>query len=559
MTLTTHDIRPFLDQQPSGSTPSVTGTSVPDDQVASRAAPRLPVPPTDVERDLYLRGQHRWLGPATFVGYLLIVISVAFFVGDHLWAVWLLVPLGFSAISTTTSLVTTLRRSRVTLAAHRATVDGWRPGRHPSVDVFLPSAGEDLLVLDNTFHHVGRLVWSGELTVYVLDDAHRPEVARLAAAHGFCYRSRPERGHFKKAGNLRYGFDHSSGDLIAIFDADFVPRPDFLLELAPYFDEPATAIVQSPQYFDVHPGMNWLQRAAGSTQVLFYRYVQPARDASGAAICVGTSALYRRSALNRSGGFAQIDHSEDVHTGVNLMEVGYEVRYVPTVVSKGICPDSYSQFVTQQYRWCNGSMSLLFSRRFHSLRLTRAQRLCYWSGFLFYVSTALDIITTALPPILMAFFAAGQVSVENYIFVMLALVVRQALIPFITSDGDSLVNLARVQTVYSFAHLVQIWDLVRGRQDGWVATGAAGSSSTARRIIRTGRVWLIGSQALMWVAIAWRTPEYGLGRYWPMIMFAVFNLYISFPIMTASAELPRVMRVGRRVLDTGRIRAAALT
>jgi len=551
VTVTTQEAPALLDApaDPGGhSGPTGVGTA------AGRVSPYLVSPPTDAERDAYLSGQHRWLGPATFLGYILIVISVGFFVSDHRWAMFLIAPLVFSTIATTLALVTTMRRSRVSLTGHRALVAGWAPDRLPSVDVFLPSAGEDLSVLDNTYRHVQRLRWDGPLTVYVLDDSARPEVAALARDRGFTYLTRPDRGHFKKAGNLRYGYDHSGGDLIVIFDADFVPRPDFCHELAPYFDEPTTAIVQSPQYFDVHPGMNWLQRAAGSTQVLFYRYVQPARDVAGAAICVGTSAMYRRSALERSGGFAQISHSEDVHTGVNLMEVGYQTRYVATVISKGACPDTFNQFVTQQYRWCNGSMSLLFSRRFHRLDLTFAQRLCYWSGFLFYISTAADVIVTSLPPVLMAYFAPAQVQVENYVFVVLALVVRQALIPFITGGADSLVNLARVQTTYSFAHLVQILDLARGREDGWVATGAARSSVTSRRIVRAARIWLIGSQLALWAAIVWRVPQYGIGHYWPMIAFAVFNLYITYPVVAASEHLPAVLHHARHLTDTGRIR-----
>ena len=123
--------------------------------------------------------------------------------------------------------------------------------------------------------------------------------------------------------------------------------------------------MQSPQYFDVSTRMNWLQRAAGATQILFYRWVQPSRDRANAAICVGTSALYRRAALEKSGGYALIGHSEDVHTGVNLMKVGFTIRYVPVVVTKGLCPDTLEQFSTQQYRWCTGSMSLLMSRGFH--------------------------------------------------------------------------------------------------------------------------------------------------------------------------------------------------
>ena len=319
----------------------------------SRALPTdtdLPSSPTDRERDLYLSSQHRWLIPATFAGYMLIVIGVAFFVVTNPWSALLLVPLGLSTLSTVLSLVTSVQRSRVSLDGHRKLVENWKPDRWPSVDIFLPSAGEPLEVLDNTYAHVQQVHWRGRLTVYVLDDSARPEVEQMARDRGFVYLTRPNRGHLKKAGNLRYGYDHSRGDHIAILDADFVPRSDFLDELIPYFDDPTVGIVQSPQFFDCRVGMNWLQRAAGSTQVLFYRYIQPARDRNNAAICVGTSAIYRRAALEQGGGFAAIDHSEDMYTGVNLAEAGFSLRYVATVVTKGVCPDSFASFVTQQYR-----------------------------------------------------------------------------------------------------------------------------------------------------------------------------------------------------------------
>jgi cellulose synthase (UDP-forming) len=186
------------------------------------------------------------------------------------WADWLALPVLISTMGTTVSLLTSSRRRRVSLQGHRATVEGWVPDYIPSVDVFLPSAGEDLEVLRNTYGFVAQLEWPGELSVYVLDDSARDAVRELADDHGFVYLSRPDRGHFKKAGNLRYGFARSAGDHIAILDADFVPRSDFLFELAPYMDDQGVGIVQSPQYFDIDRRMNWLQRAAGGTQVLFY-------------------------------------------------------------------------------------------------------------------------------------------------------------------------------------------------------------------------------------------------------------------------------------------------
>jgi cellulose synthase (UDP-forming) len=512
----------------------------------------LPAPPTERERDLYLSTQHRWLIPATFAGYMLIVIGVTYFVIVNPWTALLLVPLGLSTLSTVLSLATSVQRSRVSLDGHRKLVASWRPTRVPSVDIFLPSAGEPLEVLNNTFAHVQQVVWHGRLTVYVLDDSGRLEVEQMARRRGFAYLTRPDRGHLKKAGNLRFGYAHSRGDHIAILDADFVPRSDFLYELIPYFDDPTVGIVQSPQFFDARVGMNWLQRGAGSTQVLFYRYIQPARDRNNAAICVGTSAIYRRAALARGGGFAAIDHSEDMYTGVNLAAAGFSLRYVAAVVTKGVCPDSFASFVTQQYRWCAGSISLMFSRRFYAIRMTISQRTCYWAGFMYYVTTALDVLAIPIPSLLMVWFVAEQVDVRNYVFVLLALAVRQALIPFITGNSDSLVNLARIQTTYSFAHLVQIFDHLRGhRDDGWVATGAATSSSRAKRITRTAQVVLIGGQALMVIGLVWRVPEYGLDKYWAMILFTAFNLYITYPIMLGAADLPRPMQAIRHIAETG--------
>jgi hypothetical protein len=203
----------------------------------------------------------------------------------------------------------------------------------PSIDVFLPSAGEDLAVLANTYYHVSRLEWAGEITVYVLDDSARDVVRDLAWDYGFRYLTRPNRGYLKKAGNLRYGYQNSSGDFIAIFDADFVPRPDYFRQLIPYTSDKDVAIVQSPQFFDTHPRMNWVSSPPGRHRSCSIAGCSRPRPQRGSHLCRHVRDL-RRSALN-GGGFAQIGHSEDVHTGVNLMRAGFRVRYVPIVVSKG--------------------------------------------------------------------------------------------------------------------------------------------------------------------------------------------------------------------------------
>ena len=86
---------------------------------------------------------------------------------------------------------------------------------------------------------------------------------------------RDNRPELKKAGNLRYAFARTSGELYAIFDADFCPRPDFLRETVPYFEaEPSIGILQTPQFFRRREEQTWVEQGAGSSQELFYRLIQ---------------------------------------------------------------------------------------------------------------------------------------------------------------------------------------------------------------------------------------------------------------------------------------------
>ena len=136
------------------------------------------------------------------------------------------------------------------------------------------------------------------------------------------------------------------------------------------------------------------------------------------------------------------------------------------------------------------------------------------------------------------------------------MVCRQAVVPIISRDRESLLGLTRIQTTYSFAHALALWDVLRNRTDGWVATGDKRRSRTAVRVGRIARWWTLSVQALLWLVIAIDVPRYGIGAFWPMILFAVLNLYIILPIARGDASwtftdlLPQqVRRLGSRVVS----------
>ncbi|OHV39862.1 MULTISPECIES: glycosyltransferase family 2 protein [Pseudofrankia] len=502
----------------------------------------LPRAPTDAEKYVYFGRQHRWYIWLRSLATLSAATSLFLFANTTVMTWWFWIPFSiFTAYMVLTHICTTAKR-RISRVDHEAITELWNPTRYPSVDIFLPCVGEDLRVIQNTYEHVARLHYPGAVAVYVLDDGARAEVRQLAEDYGFRYLSRPDRGRLKKAGNLKFGFEHSDGDLIVIFDADFCPRPDFILELAPYFDAyEDVGIVQSPQFFDTHRSMPWLQRCAGTVQESFYRWAQVSRDRLGAPICVGTCAIYRRSALVKSGGFAQIGHSEDVHTGVNLLKVGYRTIYVPVILAKGVCPDRLASFISQQYRWCAGSMSLLRDQAFHDSPLSYRQRMCFFTGFGYYISTAVGIITLPLPTIIMVWFLPDRVHLSNFFWLMPTFFMYP-LIRVVHRTGWTPATI-RVYTISSYSHAAAILDTLRNRTSEWVPTGETKRTTMTSKVTVALILWTGTTNVVMFVGAVhfWMTRHDPVSVA-PVLFMASLASFVWVPIASVAWQERRVRR-----------------
>ncbi|MDE8667813.1 cellulose synthase catalytic subunit [Pseudarthrobacter sp. H3Y2-7] len=513
--------------------------------------PTLVTPPNDQEKYAYIKGpQHRWFFWAHALAFVGIAISFYGFSRMEYWTLVFLIPLAMYAAETLLGLRTSTYRRNVTLPDHLFMIETWAPENYPSVDVFLPTAGEPLEILKNTYGYVSKLDYAGTVTVYVLDDMGREEVRTAAMAHGFEYLARPG-NEFKKAGNLRYAFDRTDGDVIAIFDADFVPRPEFLSELLPYLDDPSIGIVQSPQFFSTPKSMHWLERTAGATQEIFYRLIQVSRDSVNAAICCGTSALYRRSALGAIGGFPPIAHSEDVFTGIEMDKAGYRLQYVPVNLSQGICPDTIDSFITQQYRWCEGSMELLKGEEFHATSgLDARQRLSFWSGFIYYATTAMNAFFAPLPILIMVLVFPQYMAAANFLPLVPLLVLWLVIYPLLLTSRWRL-DVLRAQLIYSFTHAVAIFDVFFGRTSEWVPSH--GSTKPAPLAIKVKRL-IVGYIGVTFGAVlaglAWRLsqPEYSLADWWAAVIFVGVNAYVFVPVLLLALgiDLPRLALTSRK-------------
>ena len=494
----------------------------------------LPRPPDEREKYEYFGRQRRWV-----FAWLLIASAGVLYgyihVAQHAWLVsplmWLLLMVMVPPVVINFWL--RIGRPRLTLAEHQANVASYHE-HGETVDVFLPSCGEPLPVLNNTFHYVSALNWGGPKTVYVLDDSAREKVRDLAGRYGFRYIVRPNPGEMKKAGNLTYAFGISSGDFIAVIDADFAVRPEFLYETMPYFSDPKTGIVQTAQYFDVsNPSFSYIQRYAGALQEIFFRFIQPARDRYKAAICAGTNLVYRREAVVAAGGFAQVPIGEDVHSGVKLWWAGYETRYVPLCLAKGVAPTDFASLANQQARWCRSSMMLMIEKHFQEAPFTWKQRAAFWAAFLYYMSSAALLLTGPFPTLTMIWFYPQRIYPHNYLPILPALAATFFAFPFLSRGWRP--TIWRVCMINACCHVYAVWYAIRGRVAEWVPTGASPDGGQVpvmvNRILCT---WIVVVQGLLWSGLALRVHQYGWHPYWATEVLAGTQLYLMAPLLARS-------------------------
>jgi cellulose synthase (UDP-forming) len=465
----------------------------------------VPLPPTDGEKYLYAKRRLAPLTLASLISFSCLLISQSSFIRTAPWLLALIPITAFTVVYYLISLVVNGFTRGFDMEGHKRLVKAWSPERWPSVDVFLPVCGEAPFVLQNTWESVRQTAKSypGPVDVYVLDDSSDAVLERMALRFGFVYQRRPNRGWYKKAGNMRYAFERSMSDYILVLDADFAPRIDMIEEMLPYFDrEPDLGIVQSPQFFRREQGQGWLQRGAGSVQELFYRLVQVSRQAHHAAICVGSCALYRRSALDAIGGSTLIEHSEDVHTGFDMRRKGWDLRYVPVPLAAGLCPDNVRAFFTQQYRWCTGSMSLLASTKFWNTKMSVRGRLSYLSGFCYYLHTAVFAVAAPIVPVLMLTVFPEQVTARNYLLIVPSLIYNFLIFPGWHRTKYRFETWS-TKLLYGWAHAWAIWDILLQRRMGWQATGGKVKGNRTGRLRAGVAIWSTGT-SLAWVVLAAR-------------------------------------------------------
>ena len=162
-----------------------------------------------------------------------------------------------------------------------------------------------------------------------------------------------------KAGALSAGLSTATGELLAIFDADFVPKPDWLKKTVPLFQNQKLGCLQT-RWGHTNREYNSLTRAQALAIDGHFIIEQTARSRNDLFLNFnGTAGLWRRACIEDSGGWQWDTLTEDLDLSYRAQMRGWKIDYLPDVVVPAELPAQVEAFKKQQFRWAMGSSQVV--------------------------------------------------------------------------------------------------------------------------------------------------------------------------------------------------------
>lgn len=233
------------------------------------------------------------------------------------------------------------------------------PTTLPVVTLQLPIFNEKYVV-ERLIDAVAKLSYPADkLEIQVLDDS-TDETQEIILRHlakypdvNFKYLHRKDRKGFK-AGALREALDKAKGEFIAIFDADFVPDPNFLLQTMGHFRDPQVGMVQS-RWTHLNENYSLLTRLQAFALDAHFMVEQTGRNAQQAFINFnGTGGIWRKSCIYDAGNWEEDTLTEDLDLSYRAQKKGWKFVYRPDIASPAELPPVMSAIKSQQFRWTKG-------------------------------------------------------------------------------------------------------------------------------------------------------------------------------------------------------------
>ncbi|HEX4383255.1 MAG TPA: cellulose synthase family protein [Myxococcales bacterium] len=233
----------------------------------------------------------------------------------------------------------------------------------PRVTIQLPIFNE-MYVVERLIDAVAGIEYPRDrVEIQVLDDSTdetqgiaRAKVERLKRdGVAIAYIHRDNRQGYK-AGALQEGLKIATGELVAVFDADFVPTKDFLRRSVHHFTDEKVGMVQV-RWEHLNRDSSHLTQAQAIFLDGHFVIEHTARNRSGRFFNFnGTAGVWRRETISDAGGWQHDTLTEDLDLSYRAQLKGWQFVYLPEVVSPAEVPVEMNAFKSQQHRWAKGSI-----------------------------------------------------------------------------------------------------------------------------------------------------------------------------------------------------------
>jgi len=231
----------------------------------------------------------------------------------------------------------------------------------PFVTIQLPIYNEQYVV-DRLIDNICRLKYPKDrFEVQLLDDSNDEtvEISRDKVAEykkkGFNIDliTREKRIGYK-AGALQYGLKYAKGEFIAIFDADFLPKPEFLIATIPYFQNPGIGVVQT-KWEHLNQDYSLITRLQAFQLNVHFTVEQSGRQAADYMLQFnGTAGVWRKETIEDAGGWEADTLTEDLDLSIRAQLKGWTIKYLEEIGSPAELPAEMNSLKSQQFRWMKG-------------------------------------------------------------------------------------------------------------------------------------------------------------------------------------------------------------
>ena len=245
-----------------------------------------------------------------------------------------------------------------------------------------------------------------KLQIIIGDDSNDKKVSkmidRFAKKHSRVKVTRRGSNIGFKAGNLNHMLKHSDGEIIVIFDSDFVPPKNFLKKVIPPFleDEKIGCVQVKWNYLNLT--QNKISKLASTILMVYHHILAVINDKNGVSLLFGSAEAVRKDLILKLGGWQEGSLTEDVEFSLRLLKHGYKTVYLKDFEVPGEVPFTLRGLFKQQKRWAYGNTKAFLDHKKWILfgKLSFLQKLSLVFTLLGYISA----------PIIIAFIILGMVS-----------------------------------------------------------------------------------------------------------------------------------------------------